>query len=197
MGTRGTLRVYLNDDLKIRQYNQWDSYPTGQFAAICGFFKSEDNREALVKSLANGRLCTEEEYEAMEYLDEHGSFPEGWKYKGLVCMLYTLRNRDYGADMLYQAMCLQTTSTERQPMGERVFPDWAMTFDEGGDLAGEEGNYVIELTADGIDTKDPWRSDPENIRFRLSGEYHGIEREYDWNVIPAEEDIEAWEEEEE
>lgn len=42
MGTRNVMTVILNKQVKVRQYCQWDGYPTGQGATIAEFIQSAD-----------------------------------------------------------------------------------------------------------------------------------------------------------
>lgn len=52
----------MNGELKIRQYNQWDSYPTGQFKEICEAMSNEHIRKEFVDRLLNVRFATEQEW---------------------------------------------------------------------------------------------------------------------------------------
>lgn len=187
MGTRGTLRVYLDDELKVRQYNQWDSYPTGQFADICEFMSDDDRVKRLVERLVMCRFYTKEEWDKVVKFDETGVCDH--RDITLVSQGMTLCNRDYGASILEQILCLCRLGLEGY-----LLPDWAMVFSDGDDLEDQEGNYVIRLYAD-ID-KDHFghATAIKNIRFELSGDWHGVERKF-YLGIPGEDTIKEWEEE--
>ena len=196
MGTRGTLHVYVNGELKIRQYNQWDSYPTGQFQNICYFFRGPTNLEGLTHRLLNTRFCTKKEVDAIRE-PRKGKHLED---KTLESWLWILTDRDWGADILW--------TIASSPSSLKVIPDWAVTDEdyinqiEGG-LKGDryppqEGNYVIEIECKVANRPEGYTKRIESgttPRFRLSGEYHGIKHEYDWDYIPTEEECEAWEKE--
>lgn len=204
MGTRGTLKVYLNDELKIRQYNQWDSYPTGQFADICRFFGTEWLVEELVYRLGMTRFYTKEEYDRAQMIlegkasfgeDEDGSmsrntFPlRKMEDRQNACNIYMLRNRDYGADILLQICCLCRNMNEYPDVSYAIV-DWRYAFDEDNkDVDAEEGNYVIRIY------KSMNEDGEEEIHFKLSGDWHEIYREFEMDYIPFDDEIKAWENE--
>lgn len=183
MGTRGTLHVYVNGDLKIRQYNQWDSYPTGQFDDICRFFRNKDNVEELALRLSKTRFATEDEWKKVTTFVETGTCD--LKDTRLVSQLLTLRNRDYGADILWQVNCMCDLWHAAGGNMRYVLPDWDLVFDGG--VGEQEGNYRIDITAKVHD----W--DVEDVHFSLSGKYHGIARNFDIDYVPGEDEIKAWE----
>lgn len=201
MGTRGTIHIYVNGQLKIRQYNQWDSYPTGQFAGICEYFReNKEGLRSLAYRLINSRLSTELE---TRITIEKKKFvrPKGFS-ETQETQLRTLINRDIGSDILY------IMSGMPLPEGGIVVPDWMYvhdeTFPEGEDpvkvrLPREEGNYIIELECE-IDDRDrissrKYLKDGKEVRFRISGEFWGIERSYDWGYVPTDKEIKEWEKE--
>lgn len=177
MGTRGTLRVYLDGKLKIRQYNQWDSYPTGQVGGLVSFLASERNRKHLIAVLRHLKFYTEAE--ADEFSKENG---QGNMYEQ-ARFLYTT-NRDWGYKILY-LLCLvpQNYYPDRSEEGEQIYyklADWADVFGEE-DLDPQEGNYVIELHSD-------------SDEFCLKGDWHDVKREF-YNELPTESELQEWENE--
>ena len=174
MGTRGTLRVYLDGKLKIRQYNQWDSYPTGQLAGICRFIAGENNRKALVNRLKHLAFYTNEEVDSFE--KGEGNEFEKAKY------MYTT-NRDWGSDIL-TLLCIMPGSyygskTEEGEDVQYKLADWATVFDEE-DLSPQEGNYIVYLHSDGC-------------TFSISGDWHDVMMDFGLNEVPDEETLERWE----
>lgn len=175
MGTRGTLRVYLDGKLKIRQYNQWDSYPTGQLAGICRFLASENNRKVLVSRLKHLAFYTDEEVDSFD--KEEGNQFEKAKY------MYTT-NRGWGSNIL-NLLCIMPSSyyggtTVEGEVIHYKLADWAKVFDEE-DLADEEGNYIVYLHSDGCAVS-------------ISGDWHGVKMDFGLNEIPDEESLKRWEE---
>ena len=176
--------MYLNGELKIRQYNQWDSYPTGQFDDICRFFRDKDNVEELALRLSKTRFATEDEWNKVVKFDKTGTCdPEDTR---LVSQLLTLCNRDYGADILWQVNCMCNLWAPMVKGNLRyILPDWNLVF--GEDVGQQEGNYRIDITAKVHD----WSA--EDVHFTLSGEYHGFARNFDTDHVPSDDEIKAWE----
>lgn len=56
------MRIYVNGELKVRQYNQWDSYPTGQFKDICEAMSNVDAVRKMTTRLLRTRFATEKEW---------------------------------------------------------------------------------------------------------------------------------------
>jgi len=56
MGTCNLTAVYLNGELKIAQYGQFDGYPSGQGVTALSFLSSKNNVESLKESLARVRF---------------------------------------------------------------------------------------------------------------------------------------------
>ena len=176
MGTRGTLRVYLDGKLKIRQYNQWDSYPTGQLAGICRFIASENNRKVLVNRLKHLAFYTDEEVDSFD--KEGANEFEKAKY------MYTT-NRDWGSNIL-NLLCIMPSSyyggkTEEGEDIHYKLADWARVFDEE-DLPDQEGNYILYLHSN-------------SFTFSISGDWHGVTMIYGLSELPDEESLRRWEEE--
>ena len=80
----------------------------------------------------------------------------------------------------------------------RLIPDWWVVVKDSPwwpssseDLEDQEGNYRIDIECDVKDSS--FYPSADNIRFKLSGDWHGIEREFDWNHIPSDEEITQWE----
>lgn len=184
MGTRGTIRVYLNGVLKIRQYNQWDSYPTGQFLEICRFMSSKHNRAMLVKALEHTAFISEEAFELFK-TDNLTTLIEK-SVRNATMMTF---NRDIGAHILYllayspalrdiPAHLLKPDSPQEVT---HALVDWADAF-EVEDLEDEEGNYYVW-----INTKEDG-----SYTYMLKGSWHRIFREY--GILPTKKELEEWEE---
>jgi len=84
MGTRGHQKVInKKGELKISQYNQWDSYPSGQGVDILGYLR-EGNLDKYQKELDKIRQITDEEAKVVDADSE-------WK------MNYPYLSRDCGS----------------------------------------------------------------------------------------------------
>lgn len=186
MGTRGTLRVYLNGELKIRQYNQWDSYPRGQFKDICKFMSNKDLVEEFTQSLLNKKFAKPEDIKKIcsegKHLSDEVTRAEAY--------IVTLINRDIGAGIIPLIAGLPDLFQEKE-----VIPDWCDVFEcKDSDLA-EEGNYEIHLECETTEFGIKYIKKGTEVRFKLSGKFWGRKREFEWNQIPTNEEIEAWENE--
>lgn len=186
MGTRGTLEVYLNGELKIRQYNQWDSYPTGQLAGICEFLAYKPNVSDLAYRLGMSRFFTLEEVEKIEK-DIVGMNFEYTNDFQMASLYDTLVNRDYGYRFLYEVLAMCPVHWMGMDI-RYLIPDWKIVLRNNlfGEYEPQEGNYVIEITAD---------EDGENASFVLSGVWHDICKSFPPNVLPTQQEIEQWEKE--
>lgn len=178
--------MYVNDELKIRQYNQWDSYPTGQFAEICRFMSDPDNVKTLVKHLSATKFFTPEEVEAI-------TNNEWWKSSGVnvgpyyASDYYFMTNRDWGAKIL-PLICMMPLRfyQDKMPNGETChlkIADWKDVF-EVDDLEEEEGDYFIEIN----------QSSEGDIIFHIGGTWHGVAKSYTNDSMPTEEELKKWEE---
>ena len=184
MGTRGTLRVYINNELKIRQYNQWDSYPTGQFQDICRFMSDKVLVEEFTQSLLNKKFAKPENikkiHEDGKHLSDEVTRTEAY--------IVTLINRDIGAGIIPLIAGLPDLFQEME-----VIPDWCDVFEcKDSDLA-EEGNYEIHLECETTEFGTKYIKKGTEVRFKLSGEYWGVTREFDWDYVPTEDEIQKWE----
>ena len=174
--------MYIDGELKIRQYNQWDSYPTGQFQDLCDILRRVGFVEELYKRLLTTVFFTKEE---VEEICNH----EWWKEEGAKTSPYYaadyffMTHRDWGANILpLIVMMPYRYYLDRTASGDLVslkIADWAMVFDVP-DLEDEEGNYYVAIDK---------RNDHE-FAIRIGGEYHGIRRE--WNHIPEDWEITEW-----
>lgn len=187
MGTRGTLRVYVNGELKIRQYNQWDSYPTGQFKDIRDFMGNKNLVLEFTQSLLNKTFATKEDMHTL--FDEHKHLSDKPEYKE--SYIVTLLNRDIGARIIPLIAGLPDLFEVKE-----VIPDWCDVFDCEDSSLREEGNYIINIECE-IDGDRKYKKylKPETVRIKLSGEYWEKEREFDWNYVPLDKEIEEWEQE--
>ena len=86
MGTRGHQRVITKKgELKLSQYNQWDSYPDGQGLLILNYFRTGDLKK-YHDNLNNLREITDEEAAIVDA-------DKGWKIK------YPYLSRDCGSNI--------------------------------------------------------------------------------------------------
>jgi hypothetical protein len=100
MGTRNVMTVILNKQVKVRQYCQWDGYPTGQGADIAEFIQSADM--GLFKSkVANLKFLSIEQVRAklnklLGHDNEWITMKEGEK----INKYYPAMSRDTGSKLL-------------------------------------------------------------------------------------------------
>ena len=187
MGTRGTLRVYVNGELKIRQYNQWDSYPTGQFHELCEFMSNPDNVKVLYGKLLHTKFFTRDEVEAITN-NKWWAGEDSNTSPYYAADYYFMTARDWGADIL-PLICMTPARyyRDRMPNGDMCYlklADWADVFDVS-DLEDEEGNYVIEIN-----------NHDGDITFLMTGDWHGVKRAYRSETgLPDMEQLTKWEEE--
>ena len=193
MGTRGTLHVYLNDELKVRQYNQYDSYPTGQFKDICDFLSNEDNLCRLADRLKVTRFFTKEEFEEALKYESTGICKSDYGHIRKVTSILFLMNRDYGSNILNQIICMcRNLDMDEYPKYRFAIPDWTMAPFEGEELDKEEGNYEIRIRTGPEELKD---GEGYKVHFVISGDWHGLEHEFPEDYIPTQKEIEEWEQE--
>lgn len=166
MGTRNTLKVYLNDELKISQYGQWDGYPSGQGRDLLYFCASPYNMVKLYGKLKMSEpfvneketlLFTDAILEAYKTID-HSDAPSTSKDRLKRYLSQSLEyNRDHGVSVLY-----------------RIAYTYAFVhFDTAGNES-EEGNYEIHFKDSGDDGE---------IEARIVMEYHGYIKEIDYRTL--------------
>lgn len=186
MGTRGTLKVYLDGRMVINQYNQWDSYPTGQFMDICRFMASKHNRMMLRYALGHTAFLNRDAY-LKSRQDNYNDLPGNW-----IAPLMSARNlcnRDIGANILYlltysPALCevpSEILANDAPDSVYHVLVDWKDVFEEP--LSNEEGNYTIWMYSDSPD------------HFDITGVYHDALVRNFHSVLPTKSEIEDWEDE--
>jgi hypothetical protein len=73
MGTRGINVIVANGEIKCSQYNQFDSYPSGQGATVLKFLREEMKSDFKEKVLASTWITPEEH---QKYWVECGADPE-------------------------------------------------------------------------------------------------------------------------
>ena len=166
MGTRNTIRVYLNDELKISQYGQWDGYPSGQGRDLLYFCASPYNMEALYGSLVssekmmNGdeeRVFEKAITDAYRTID-HSSLPSTSKDRIQRYLAQSLEyHRDHGAKVLYRI----------------AFTYNPIHLNTAGDEF-QEGNYEIRFN--NLDKIDGFEA-------KIIMEYHGHFKEIDYRTL--------------
>lgn len=62
MGTRNVTVIKYNGEEKVRQYGQWDGYPTSALATIVKFLKTDGAIEHLKRNLVKCKLVPEEQF---------------------------------------------------------------------------------------------------------------------------------------
>lgn len=62
MGTRNVTIIKYNGEEKVRQYGQWDGYPTCALATIVKFLKTDGAIEHLKRNLVKCKLVPEEQF---------------------------------------------------------------------------------------------------------------------------------------
>ena len=193
MGTRGTIQVYLDGRQVIKQYNQWDSQPTGQFEHICRIVACGNKRAKLIDRLRHTVLMSKEETERLAELRDNPEkicFTAG-DLSALrdLANFTVLANRDWGAEILDYVLCMNHCGrygdTYRDEDGTEIsilyrMVDWGYIFNEDGLLLPQEGNYRLYLTGDG--------------QYTLTGYWHGVLRTWT-NEVPTYKELEEWTEE--
>ena len=100
MGTRGINVTVANNEVKCAQYNQWDSYPSGQGATVLNFLRNIMQPDFKEKVLACSWL-TEEENKALWV--SCGADPESdmvnMDVSNKFSQAYPWLHRDCGADI--------------------------------------------------------------------------------------------------
>jgi hypothetical protein len=100
MGTRGINVIVANGEIKCAQYNQWDSYPSGQGATALKFLKEEMKPDFKEKVLACSWI-TEEQYK--QYWVDCGADPDsnmvGMDVSDKFKKKYLHLHRDCGAEI--------------------------------------------------------------------------------------------------
>jgi hypothetical protein len=66
MGTRHNIRVKIDGQIKVRQYGQWDGYPTGQGIGIAEFLHKEMDKDKFKDALRKCRFMTDKECETFD-----------------------------------------------------------------------------------------------------------------------------------
>ncbi|MEE8233781.1 MAG: hypothetical protein V3R41_03785 [Gammaproteobacteria bacterium] len=74
MGTRHSIEVKIDDQIKVAQYGQWDGYPTGQGIGIAEFLHKDMDISRFKSALRNCRFMSDEEIEKFNLDHTDGSW---------------------------------------------------------------------------------------------------------------------------
>lgn len=185
MGTRSKTKVYLDDELRVNQYGQWDGYPTGKGEVVMQFCRSAWNMTNLVGKLSHERGCAFIDSETAESIDNVLDHAGTANIKAMsVLMDTTPFNRDWGSQILYYIAF--------GPYG-MIIPNNKPEADDDEDRLFIEGIYTLRIR-----TGDEY---PRGFRFELDMDYHGYKRHYLMDELFAmsetqvTKEMEAWEDE--
>lgn len=82
MGTRNVTIIKFNEQERVRQYGQWDGYPTTALASIVEFLKTDGAIEKLKNNLPKCTLVPEDKFQYPDNFDRIGN--EVYKYYQLL-----------------------------------------------------------------------------------------------------------------
>lgn len=100
MGTRNVMIVILNEEVKVRQYCQWDGYPTGQGATIAEFIQSAD-MDMFKSKVAKLKFLTPKQVRAkFKKLLGHDKNLVTMKEGDKINQYYPALSRDTGSNLL-------------------------------------------------------------------------------------------------
>ena len=189
MGTRNKTRVYLDDELRVNQYGQWDGYPTGMGEVVMQFCRSAWNMANLVGKLSHERGCEFINPETADSVDRVLTFIPvhmGMKDAEDVGKLMdtTPFSRDWGSQILYYIAF--------GPYG-MVIPNNKPESDDDEDRLFIEGIYTLRIKTDD--------SLPDGFTFELDMDYNQYKRHYTMDELfamseaQATKEMETWEKE--
>ena len=185
MGTRNKTKVYLDDELRVNQYGQWDGYPTGKGEVVMQFCRSVWNMVHLVRKLSYRGGCgfvDSETADSIDYVLDHAGVSN---IKAMSMLMDTTPfNRDWGSQILYYIAF--------GPYG-MIIPNNSPEADDDEDRLFIEGIYTLRIKTDD--------SLPDGFTFELDMDYNGYKRHYSMDELfamseaQATKEMEAWEDE--
>ena len=169
MGTRSKTKVYLDDELRVNQYGQWDGYPTGKGEVVMQFCRSVWNMANLVRKLSYGGGCgfvDSETADSIDYVIDHAGASN---IRAMSMLMDTTPfNRDWGSQILYYIAF--------GPYG-MIIPNNKPESDEDEDRLFIEGIYTLRIKTDD--------SLPDGFTFELDMDYNGYKRHYSMDELFA------------
>lgn len=108
---------------------------------------------------------------------------------------HILMNRDLGAKTLLILAGMPRLYDDTFKKIVNVIPDWIDVFDESDESLREEGNYEIHIECKVDPDNEGYIARDSEIRFRLSGEFWDVTRQFDWDYLPTDDEIQEWENE--
>lgn len=194
MGTRNVTIIIKNGETKVRQYGQWNGYPTTAISALCKVLKDEEMLAALNQNVQRCKLIAEDEVMRWREADmlrnaansferitdylraqgkSHFDFSSEKEWVENICQafpredvqFYELQCRDTG---FYIAEAIATCGFE----GELLVPDCGITDVVGGIAAVN----IIDLD-----------------QRMLFANWRGIHSRWSFDALPSDEKLEAYE----
>ena len=186
MGTRNVTIIKYNGEEKVRQYGQWDGYPTTALASIVKFIKTDGAIEKLKKNIMKCKLVPEDQFK----------YPENFEAIG----------KDIWAE--YKAMVRRTTYEEKlfsiNYTKADVFKYYLATRDTGYEIpsllttsAADEADEIVLQEA--YTDKCDWQIEAVNIIDldvgMVTSYWHGSKATFGFNCLPTDDEIEKFESE--
>lgn len=185
MGTRNVTIIKFNGKERVRQYGQWDGYPTAALASIVDFLKTDGAIEKLKRNVVKCRFVSEdvnifpvESNAISDVYFKHRIFEHDLKKK---------------ADMLIAAGGFSS---------EVIFRYYLATRDTGYQIPNvlimEEADKASEIVlAKAYTDKIDWQIEAVNVidldtEHVISFWHHNM-MEWDFNNLPSEEEIDKFE----
>lgn len=182
--------MYMDGRLVIRQYNQWDSQPTGQLAHICRIIACGCKRAELMERLKHTVLMSRDTVRRLASLHDNPDrihlAPGDTDVVRDLANFTVLANRDWGAEILDYVLCMNHcgcygetyTGRDQKEVDVRYkMPDWAYIFNDDGELEPQEGNYYLFLNSDGS--------------YVVEGIWHGLFKRWE-DEVPTTKELEEY-----
>ena len=189
MGTRNVTIIKYNGEERVRQYGQWDGYPTTALAEIVRFLKADGAIEHLKQNIVKCRLIPEGSFKYPKGFDEVSDFC--WRrYMDLMrCSYDVCIEKIVNATKLTSADVLNYYLSTRDT-GYRIM-DVLTT--SAADAAME---MVLMQTTE---TKCDWQIEAVNIidldAQIVTSYWHNAKREWSFDCLPNEDELAKFEQE--
>ena len=187
MGTRNVTIIRYNGKERVRQYGQWDGYPTAALASIVDFLKTDGAIEKLKKNVMKCKLVSEEKF-------KYPANFEGIAREVLKDYVSDLRNKTFE-----EKLCCSVIYTKTE-----MFEYYLATRDTGYNIpellitsAADEANEIVLQEA--YTDKCDWQVEAVNIIdldvCMVTSYWHGNKATFGFNCLPTNDEIEKFESE--